>query len=35
MDPWIYDQLHIPLHIRQVVCAFVLASFYLPSAPVF
>ena len=33
MDPWIYDQL--PLHIRQVVCAFVLASFYLPSAPVF
>ena len=30
MDPWIYDQL--PLHIRQVVGTFVLASFYLPSA---
>ena len=33
MDPWIYDRL--PLHICQVVGAFVLASFYLPSAPVF
>ena len=33
MDPWIYDQL--PLHICQVVGAFFLASFNLPSAPVF